>query len=419
MKVSRRNSTASFKVSAVIAGAVLFLILIFIAVVTRVGAADTTHHAGRLITIHDRGTEKIILSNSETIAAALEEAGVSVDPRDAVEPALDEKLVASEYQVNIYRARPVVIIDGALRQKVITPYQTPAQIVKDAGITLDPEDQTTLKRSADLVGDGAGLQLTIDRATPISLVLYGTKTTARTQAATVGEMLQEKDIKLGTNGRVSADLATPITAGMELTIWREGKQTVTVEEAIPFEVEQIRDADRDVGYKTVQTAGQNGTRTATYEVEIRDGQEVTRTEIASIVTVQPIKQVETVGIKARLLVNYSADKAAIMTAAGIAAEDQGYAAYIINNENAAWCPIRWQGTPGCWAEYAEKFPGAEGSSQVGYGLCQATPGNKMATAGSDWRTNAVTQMKWCHGYAISRYGSWEQAYNFKVSRGWW
>jgi uncharacterized protein YabE (DUF348 family) len=419
MKVSLRNSTASFKVSAVIAGAVLFLILIFALIVTRVGAADTVHHAGRLITIHDRGTEKIILSNSDTIAAALEEAGVSVDPRDAVEPALDEKLVASEYQVNIYRARPVVIIDGALRHKVITPYQTGAQIVKDAGIALNPEDQTILKRSSDLVGDGAGLQLTIDRATPITIVLYGTKTEARTQATTVGEMLQEKNIQLGTNGRASLDASTPITAGMEITIWREGRQTLNVEESIPFSTEQIRDADREVGYKAVQTVGQNGTRTATYEIEIKDGKEVSRTEIASIVTTEPIKQVETIGIKAKLLVNYSSDKAAIMTAAGIAPEDQGYAAYIINNENAAWCAIRWQGTPGCWAEYAEKFPGAEGSSQVGYGLCQATPGNKMATAGADWRTNVVTQMKWCHGYAIGRYGSWEKAYNFKVSRGWW
>ena len=419
MKLTLRKSTASFKLGAVIAAAVLFLILIFAVIIPRVSAADTTHHAGRLITIHDRGTEKIVLSNSESIAGALEEAGVSVDPRDAVEPALDEKLVASEYQVNIYRARPVVIIDGALRQKVITPYQTGAQIVKDAGIALNPEDQTILKRSTDLVGDGAGLQLTIDRATPVTMVLYGSKTEARTQATTVGEMLREKNIQLGVNGRVSLDQSTPITPGMEITIWREGKQTLNVDEVVPFETEQVRDANREVGYKAVETAGQNGARTVTYEVEIKDGKEVSRNEIASIVTTQPVKQVETIGIKAKLLLNYSADKAAIMSAAGIAADDQGYAAYIIDNENRAWCPIRWQGTAGCWAEYAEKFPGAETSSQVGYGLCQSTPAIKMASAGADWRTNAVTQMKWCHNYAISRYGSWEKAYNFKVSRGWW
>ncbi len=108
-----------------------------------------------------------------------------------------------------------------------------------------------------------------------------------------------------------------------------------------------------------------------------------------------------------------------MTAAGVSASDQEYAAYIINNENGLWCPIRWQGTKGCAAEYYEKFPGAESSSQVGYGLCQSTPGIKMATVGADWRTNVVTQMKWCATYAIGRYGSWEAAYRFKVAKGWW
>ena len=419
MKLLLRRSTASFRMSAVIAAAVLDFVIFLVIVVGRVGATDPVHQGGRLITIHDRGVEKVILSNGTTVQDALNEAGVSVDPRDAVEPALDEKLIASEYQVNIFRARPVVIIDGAVRQKVMTAYQTPAQIVEDAGISLSPEDQTMLKRSDDLVRDGAGLQLVIDRATPLTLILYGTKTEIRTQALTVGEMLKEKDIKLGTNGRVSLDQAAPVTAGMELSVWREGKQTVNIEEPVAFQTEQIRDADREVGYKSVQTAGQNGTRTATYEVEIRDGQEVSRTEIASIVTTQPVTQVEVVGIKTKLLVNYSADRAAIMTAAGVAPEDQDYAAYIINNENALWCPIRWQGTTSCWSEYAEKFPGAETSNQVGYGLCQATPGIKMASAGADWRTNAITQMKWCHGYAIGRYGSWARAYEFKVARGWW
>lgn len=381
--------------------------------------AIAANESGRLITIHDRGEETVLVSEASTVADALKEADIILDERDTVEPSLTEALIASEYQINIYRARPVTIIDGPMRQKIVTPFQTASQIAKDAGVVLYPEDQTTLMRSDDYLLDGAGLQLIVDRATLFTFNLYGTTTQARTQAATVGEMLDEKGIVLGEAGRSSLPLSTPITSGLAVSVWREGKQTVSAEESIPFQTEQIRDADRDVGYRAVQTPGQNGSRTVTYEIEIKDGQEVSRTEIASVIVSQPVKQVETIGIKAKILVNYSPDKAAIMSAAGVAAEDQGYAAYIINNENAGWCPIRWQGTTSCWVEYAEKFPGAEVSSQVGYGLCQATPGIKMASAGADWRTNIVTQMKWCHNYAIGRYGSWEKAYNFKVSRGWW
>jgi uncharacterized protein YabE (DUF348 family) len=414
MKQLLRQSTMSLYVG--IATAVLLIVAFFAFIVPRVSAAEQT---GRLVTVHDRGDQKTVLSDATTVEGALEDAGIALDSHDAVEPALDEELVAREYEINIYRARPVIIVDGPTRQKVVTPYQAADRIVKDAGITLNPEDRTLVTRTDNLIADGASLQLIIDRATLLNVNLFGTKIDIRTQGETVGEMLREKNIELEHNDRASVDLSTPVTTGMKLSIWREGKQTITVEEAVQFDVEQIRDADRPYGYKEIRTEGKKGLRNATYEIEIKDGVEVARNEIASIVTKPAVKQVEVVGARVTLSVSYSADRAAIMTAAGVALKDRDYAAYIINNENALWCAIRWQGTTGCGAEYYEKFPGAETSDQVGYGLCQSTPAIKMASAGSDWRTNAVTQMKWCHSYAISRYGSWEAAYKAKVDKGWW
>jgi len=373
----------------------------------------------RLITIYDRGEEQVVVSNAATLREALEKAEVTLDAKDAVEPSLDEELVASEYKVNIYRARPVTVIDGATKQRVVTPYQTAEQIIKDVGINLFTEDITTMKQSEDIVADGAGLRLTIDRATPLVLDLYGKTAEIRTQGVTVGEMLKEKKLALGENDRLSVSEDTPITAGLQIRLWREGKQTVTVDEAIAFGTEKVRDADRDPSYKEVRTPGKDGKRTVTYEIHVENGVEVSRAEIASVTVEESVTQVEVIGTKVALTVKYSADRAAIMTAAGVALADQDYAAYIINNENALWCPIRWQGTSGCGTSYYEKFEGAESSSQVGYGLCQATPGIKMATAGADWRTNVITQMKWCHQYAIGRYKTWQAAYEFKVRMGWW
>jgi hypothetical protein len=40
-----------------------------------------------------------------------------------------------------------------------------------------------------------------------------------------------------------------------------------------------------------------------------------------------------------------------------------------------------------------------------YGIPQANPGTKMATAGSDWKTSPVTQIKWGLGYIKETYGS--------------
>lgn len=62
---------------------------------------------------------------------------------------------------------------------------------------------------------------------------------------------------------------------------------------------------------------------------------------------------------------------------------------------------------------------ATNSSSGAYGLVQALPGSKMASAGSDWKTNAATQIKWGLDYMNSRYGSPAQAWNFWQSNGWY
>jgi hypothetical protein len=54
-----------------------------------------------------------------------------------------------------------------------------------------------------------------------------------------------------------------------------------------------------------------------------------------------------------------------------------------------------------------------------YGIPQALPGSKMATAGPDWQTNATTQIKWGLGYIKDRYGSPCNAWAFWQGHGWY
>ena len=62
---------------------------------------------------------------------------------------------------------------------------------------------------------------------------------------------------------------------------------------------------------------------------------------------------------------------------------------------------------------------ATNSSSGAYGLVQALPGSKMASAGSDWKTNAKTQIKWGLDYMNSRYGSPTGAWAFWQANGWY
>jgi len=393
MKLRLRKSTTILSVSL----AVLGFVGVFVGtMVTRPAlAADST--SGRLISVHDRGVKTVFLTEAETLEAAFKEAGIEVDSHDAVEPALNEKLVASNYQVNIYRARPVVVIDGATRVKVVTPFQTAEQIVGDVGIELHPEDTTKLSRSTDIVSEGAGLQLKIDRATPILLELYGKQNEVRTQATTVGEMLKEKGITLAANDKASVPNSTPITEGLDVRVWREGKQTVTVDEAVNFSVEQIKDADRPVSYKEVRTAGVAGSRSVTYEIDIRNGQEVARTEIASIVTQQPQTQVEVIGSKPAFLpYTGGGSKSEWLAASNIPQESWGYADFMVSRESG-WNP-----------NAVNKSSGACGLAQAL--PCSKVPGDPM---------NPVNSLNWMNNYVNGRYGGWQGAYNFWQAKHWY
>jgi hypothetical protein len=60
---------------------------------------------------------------------------------------------------------------------------------------------------------------------------------------------------------------------------------------------------------------------------------------------------------------------------------------------------------------------ADNPSSSAYGIPQALPGSKMSSAGADWATNPVTQIKWGLGYIQDRYGSPCSAWGHSQSQG--
>lgn len=281
-----------------VAGILLLLITLAIGIAQQVSAASEEQDAGQyVVTIYDQGKKRVVLTKQKTVEKTLEQAGASLSKYDRVEPALDTEFVAQSYTVNIYRARPVMIVDGMKREQVLTPYGAPKDIAKDAGIDVRDEDILRLEQVSDMLSEGVGSKLTIQRATEVTLVLYGAKSKAYTQQDTVEALLDEKKVKLAKDDTVSVDMSQPVVEGMTIEVWRNGVQTVTEEQEIAFPVEQIQDADREVGYREVKTPGKNGKKTVTYEVIMKNGQEVARKEIQSVETERPEKQVEVVGAK--------------------------------------------------------------------------------------------------------------------------
>lgn len=72
-----------------------------------------------------------------------------------------------------------------------------------------------------------------------------------------------------------------------------------------------------------------------------------------------------------------------------------------------------------WTQESNWNVHAANPTSSAYGIPQALPGSKMASAGPDWQNNAETQIRWGLGYIKARYGSPCSAWAFKASHGWY
>lgn len=128
--------------------------------------AQRAAEPSRLVTFHDRGQDHIILTRATTVRSALADAHIVVAPQDVVEPAIDSQLLSTDSAVIIYRSRPVLIVDGALKQKIVTAAASPNEIMTAAGLTAISDKDKAAISEGNIISDGASAILTVERAEP-------------------------------------------------------------------------------------------------------------------------------------------------------------------------------------------------------------------------------------------------------------
>lgn len=201
------------------------------------------------------------------------------------------------------------------------------------------------------------------------------------------------ELKMATNTNF---LETGVASVYQLT--RNGGRTITEEVEIPFTEETVRDANLANGQSEVKQLGEVGMKRVYYNVKYVNNVEVEREVVKEEVVREPVARVTAVGVK-RSLPPESETCANWARQAGVSEADLSAAIDLIYHES------------GCRVDATNAYSGA-------YGIPQALPGNKMASAGADWQTNPVTQIRWMSGY-VSRYGGWQGAINFWYAHGWY
>lgn len=397
--IKRVGKHPFFAIPAV-TGLVLMLLTIVFIVVMSGGAPKLRSTDTHVVIISHDKTEQAVPTRARTVNEVLKRFDIKVKPGDVVEPDLETPIVTDNFRINVYRAVPVTIVDGGRKIFAYSAASTPRSIVKQAGLEVYPEDKLELLPAENFLMEASiGERVVIQRSTPVNVNIYGTPVQLRSRAKTVGDLLVERGLKLDGDDVVQPTRNTKVSANMQIYLLRQGQKVVTEESTIAMPEEVVEDGNLTFGTTALRQQGSPGKKVITYLIESKDGKE-TRRVLQEITTQEPVKQIVAKG-KA---VQIPSDKQAVMAAAGIRPSDYPYVDFIISHESG-WCPTKMQGQVGVCPPYApESIPAG-----LGYGLGQATPGTKMSPFGDDWKTSAVTQLKWATNYA-NRYGGWPGAY---------
>ncbi len=355
------------------------------------GGSQLRPSDAHVVFLFDSGQRRVLDTRAKTIGELLGNLPLHLIPQDVIEPARDTPIVEDNFRVNIYRARPVTVIDNGNRTVTLTAQKSPRVVAQNAGLTVYPEDNAAFEVGT-LKENVIGEKVVVDRATPVLFNLYGTSLDVHTRSKTVADLLKEKHVVPAAGDSVQPAMATPISPNLQVFVIRNGTQVATVEEAIPAPVQIIQDSSLSFGATAVRQAGSPGKKLITYQIQTQNGQETSRSVIQQAIITAAVPQI----IARGSTVAINGDKTSLMAAAGISSDDYAYVNYIISRES------NWN-------------PGARNGSGC-LGLGQACPGSKLTSVCS--LSDAVCQLQFFSGYA-NRYGGWGGAYNYWQGHRYW
>jgi uncharacterized protein YabE (DUF348 family) len=244
------------------------------------------------------GSKHVISTDDHTVGEFLKRADVVLRDGDSTDPSLSTVIGRSMFNINVYRARPVLVVDGNKSNIVKSSSRSSEALAKKAGFVVYPEDNYTTTTVTDFVGYGTiGEQVTIHPATPLTIKVDGTTKLIRTQATRVDDALRRAGIIVGPNDTVSPPMNSAITSGMVIAIIRVSEVISTETIALPHSMKTTTDPNLAKGQVQSISAGSDGSKVVTFRIHYRDGVETSRQIVALISQTNPVAGVQVVGTK--------------------------------------------------------------------------------------------------------------------------
>lgn len=348
------------------------------------------------------GEERTVWSTSSSIDTILADADTY---GSTVAIGASRSSMRAELQPLVSRARtlPVIETNGNVIQNVaVRAGQDIRHVIENNGIKLSPLDRVTL--------ESANGELSV-RVQPVTRGRVSTDTPVnfskeerKSDALFEGERIVEQEGTHGANSSVvwqetvdgevtySAVLSADKKAEPRPEIVTVGTRKVTPEALLAAGIDpkaQLEEGTESDGRKSVRFRAKPGDISSQAELD----------------EIRGIAEAEGLTISSTPTGTYSGE------------DPRGIAQQMVSQRG--WSDSEFQCLLTLWDRESHWNPYAANAWSGAYGIPQALPGSKMASAGADWQTNPATQITWGLGYVAGRYGTPCGALGHSNSVGWY
>ena len=202
------------------------IVCAFVFALISISSVPSAASDSRTVRVYVDGQEQVVSTQASTVGEVLDRMDVKTSKDDFIEPPADTKIDQSGFHVNVFRARPVLVIDGSSEYRVYTAHQSPKLIAEATGLTVYDEDLFTLEATQDFIDEEfVGQKLIIDRATPVNLFFDGEIVNMRTHLKTVEELIKEQGLVIGKEDTLNVKESDSLVTNMDKMCIRDRLKT--------------------------------------------------------------------------------------------------------------------------------------------------------------------------------------------------
>ncbi|MBQ2613993.1 MAG: G5 domain-containing protein [Clostridia bacterium] len=189
-----------------------------------------------------------------------------------------------------YATQNVVTIADADRTpvQIKTADTNVGKILSKQGIVLHEGDELNYDLADNIQTDAV---IKIYRAVDVTVTAMGETQVYRTARTTVQGVLEEMGITADEDDQVTPSLDTEVSEGMKIVAVLYDQHEVTVQEELAYTTTEIENFDLAPGERNVIQAGQKGIIEYVYEIQYKDGVELSRTLVRENKLSDPVEEI--------------------------------------------------------------------------------------------------------------------------------